>query len=513
MSVAEFESHPFQQDHLSYQKSALEFPAAPEWTTGEVMLASTCRVLGLAGANTDRTVDLELIPQLPNQLTSKNVLGAPLLLWDRLFGDAGCIRSPALPRSRFPNLSPTVPFLAAHGGVLGALRGRWTPGNFIMACIASGAGQAGYEALLPEFAQALDVGSEDDVFARFLQEALTAVPPPKSERPRPPAFGEWKHVARRQNRKEPLSPAERFVDDLPQVLRLKLTLSREQWVAVLEAELRLAAVTQVLWLCRLNANCWSLSLDALGDGSIPTESEVEAILFESHHGSGAFLEVGRDTERAFSITLEGYVRARLGLNLILHRLDDANVGWPTPLGSSDSSSCATQIVNFLQHLRRERFNLAPNPKAWVQERCEKLVDRNSRAAAGKKGPPKNIREFLRYVTRQVAPLDQAQRSYDQAYLAPSTLPRQRIWPLQPGPNLLLVVVHCVCSARPGVPSTIDDLRKHLAAYGIRIASEELESGRLIGNLAALGLTIDSPDAYGGRVLVDPFNSPREQSHR
>src|SRR5581483_2237042 len=484
----------------------------PEWTTGEVLLASLCRVLGLAGRSTDRTVDLELIPQLANRLTEKGVLGASSGLWQLLFGEQGCLRSPALTRSRFPNLSPTVPLLAAHGGVLGGVRSRWTPGNFLLACIASGAGPQGYPALVGALIESLGVGSSDDVYARFLQESLWPVTD-VTDPPNPSDFDEWKHLAYRRSRAEALSPSERFVDDLPKVLRLKRGLSREQWVAVLEAQLRLAAVAYALWICRLNAVCWSLSLDALAGQEVPDPSEVELTFFKSHHSPArAFLEVGRDTERAFSATLEGYVRARLGLNLLLHRFSDAGAAWTKPIGTADQGrSCSAAIVDFLKHVRAERLKVSPDPRVWLQERCEQLLDKNSRAAAGKSGPPKNIREFLQYLTRQVVPRNATQRSYDQAYLAPSLSPRQQVWLLQPGPNMLLLLVHCVCSQRPGVPSTIEDLRKHLAAYGIRIASEELESGRFMGNLAALGLTIDSPDAYGGRVLVDPFLSSQESA--
>jgi hypothetical protein len=511
MSVQKFRERPFQKEHQSYEKSALDFPVAPEWTTGEVLLASLCRVLGLAGKSTDRTVDLELIPKLGDGLAKKNVLSAPPALWQLLFGEQGCLRSPSLTRSRFPNLSPTVPLLAAHGGVLGSVRSRWTPGNFVLACIASGAGPERYGAVAQELTDSLAVGPSDDVYARFLQESLRAVTESVGS-PSPSDFAAWKHVAYRPSRPEAQSPSERFVDDLPKALKLKMTLSREEWVAVFEGLLRLAAVTHALWICHLNATCWSLCLDALAGEEVPTASHVEHSLFESHHDPAkAFLELGRDTERAFAATLERYVRARFGLNLLLHKLDDAGTPWTKPIGAADQgSTCCETIVDFLKHVSEHRQMVDDkDPRAWLREQCEQLLDKNSRAMAGKTGPPKNIKEFLQYLTRQVVTLDPTQRSYDQAYLAPSLSSRQQVWPLQPGPNILLLLVHCVCAQRPGVPSTIQDLRKHLAAYGIRLASEELESGRFMGNLAGLGLTIDSPDAYGGRILVDPFPSSQK----
>jgi hypothetical protein len=51
---------------------------------------------------------------------------------------------------------------------------------------------------------------------------------------------------------------------------------------------------------------------------------------------------------------------------------------------------------------------------------------------------------------------------------------------------------------------MDHLRSHLAQYGIGATADEFRTGLTARNLERLGLVVDSPDAAGGRLLVDPF---------
>jgi hypothetical protein len=51
---------------------------------------------------------------------------------------------------------------------------------------------------------------------------------------------------------------------------------------------------------------------------------------------------------------------------------------------------------------------------------------------------------------------------------------------------------------------MDDFRDYLSDYGIYAPAGELQTGRTAKDLARLGLVVDSPDAGGGRLLVNPF---------
>ena len=127
--------------------------------------------------------------------------------------------------------------------------------------------------------------------------------------------------------KDPLSPAEAFAQDLEKLLGLKRSLTRRQWCALVESLLRLGLSAHVLWVCRLNMVVWRWALDVLGGMDPPSEDEVEHKLWSGHLGYGAFLESGQSSDSYFKRQVESYVTARLGINLLLHALEDASAGW------------------------------------------------------------------------------------------------------------------------------------------------------------------------------------------
>jgi hypothetical protein len=66
------------------------------------------------------------------------------------------------------------------------------------------------------------------------------------------------------------------------------------------------------------------------------------------------------------------------------------------------------------------------------------------------------------------------------------------------------MVHCCASSVNG-PRTVEDLCLHLGKYGFEIKAQDVPSSEFGKSLRGLGLVIDSPDAEGGMVLVNPFH--------
>src|SRR6185437_10150636 len=120
-----------------------------------------------------------------------------------------------------------------------------------------------------------------------------------------------------------------FCRDLEAVIGLKGTLTRRQWTVLVEALLRIGMATHVLWACHLNAKCWEMSLAVAGGTPAPSEDDVEAELWQSHRSVSTFLEVGRDAVPLIKRSLERYLFGRFGLNILLHRLEEAGNPWPT----------------------------------------------------------------------------------------------------------------------------------------------------------------------------------------
>ncbi len=70
--------------------------------------------------------------------------------------------------------------------------------------------------------------------------------------------------------------------------------------------------------------------------------------------------------------------------------------------------------------------------------------------------------------------------------------------------ILAIVYACSCEGR-GI-RTVEDLCEHLGQYGIRISPDEVAGSKLGKSLRTLGLVLDSPDAEGGMVLLNPFEN-------
>ncbi|EQD50714.1 hypothetical protein B1A_13358, partial [mine drainage metagenome] len=70
-------------------------------------------------------------------------------------------------------------------------------------------------------------------------------------------------------------PARQFVRDLEATMDAKVSMTRRQWVSLLEAVIRLGSVMHVVWLCNVNEKLWRTVREILSGQPAPTsEDEV-----------------------------------------------------------------------------------------------------------------------------------------------------------------------------------------------------------------------------------------------
>jgi hypothetical protein len=460
----------------------------------------------------DSDVDLEGVTRLPT-------LVAPAFggeeLWKRLIFSKGGIASPlrggqygsALSRQ----LMPIVPPVARTACVLGKKpRSRWYPANLLMEVIGSGAGEGYGKTIVDSLGTALKVDDTDDVFARFVSRALESTFPPPTIPPYTAiTLGDEELHAYRGHTPAGgrFSPAEQFCRDMPSIIGLKPHMTRRQWTVLVEASLRLGLGMHALWVCQLNVVAWELALATVAGNPVPSEIEIEKLLWESHCDSRPLLEIGQNSEPMLKYLIERYAYARMGLNLLFCRLQDAGIGWDSQSAigfSRQSGSAATASVRvFMEHIAANRASIHATPSEWLRKECGELMDATPalrELAKCDAGFTKNLFEFGRHSLGQIKAKDIEQKSYDQSYL----IAGGKLLPVQPGPAMLILLVHACCNAQGGIPASLDDLRRHLMHYGLRTPSGELAQGRVGADLEKLGLVVDSPDAAGGRMLVAPF---------
>ena len=485
-------------DHARYRESVL-FPVAPEWSIGETVLGAAYRKL-LLGVS-EAVVDRRDVLGLPAKLSHPSV-------WDSLLTASAGLGSPPSKKEKLglPQLMPFVPEVARYACVLGQPRHRWDPGNLLLTTLASGCHPDQFEHALQGLRSALAVDETDDVFARFVETALREA---GGQRPTPPAATKSRPPAWRQARTLQLTPAERFCLDLSSIIELKPRLTRRQWTVAVEAILRVGLATHVLWLCRLNTQVWELALAALETGVIPDATAIEERCWLSHH-SAPFLAIGQNGVPMIKQALQAYAEARIGMSLLLHALDDASVAWTEQVGGPDKPSAG--LHRFFEHLQRNCAIVkgAVSKKfagASVKAATSMIADANRPILLSEDGFTNNHFEFIRYTLGQLQPRNPELQSYDQSYvLHKKNNSNNSPWPVKPGPTTLVVLVSACCQSANALPRSLDDLKSHFADYGIQASGGALLDGTTARDLELLGLIIDSPDAAGGRLLVDPFCS-------
>lgn len=525
-SLATFRQDLSGRAHPAYASSLL-LPVAPEYTTGENLIASAYRTL--LTDERDAVVDLADIDDLPERLRDEidkiTPPASPMPFheaWVDLVRGTGGLTSPT-PRGanssrRLKQLNPLVPELSHVAGVLGRVRSRWQPGNLLVSTIWSGEGPTSGSDLVEALAHALEVGRSDDYFAQFLENCLAPIErlarrPDFARKRTPPErlreLGDTYLPAWRAVTTTGRTPSERFTADLKHVLGLKERLTRRQWLALLESLMRLGMGTHQLWLCRLNWRFWSLCLEAYS-GRVPNVEVVEEQCWQPQPVDEPLLRLGEDPLRMIRVALGDFAIARVGVNLALYALQDAGVRFDSVIGkvTPDSPSPAHALHAFLVHLARNRQPVArvlavqEPPLPDLAEATWMLVDNDDRFRRGR--ATLNLTYFIRYTLGQLQPMDDLQRQYDQGYLIQRLGKRGEKLLVQPAPAMLILLVHCCCQSRGVIPASMEDLREHLATYGIGALPDELRSGTITRNLERLGLVVDSPDAGGGRLLVDPF---------
>lgn len=499
MPLLEFRNRLWHAEHDAYEQSMFA-PSAPEYSTGEVLLGATYRKLILNIP--ERDVKLENLPLLADQVQ------ADLGVGEELFASDGALVSPPPERSVVRlQLMPLTPEVARHACVLGIRPNRWDPGRLLLSTLGSGLGPVDGLHAVVELQEALSIDDSDDIFAVYVDKVLRTGAQPGA-RPSP-LLGS---IAWRPVHRELLNPAERFSRDIRASLRLKQKLTRRQWTVLLEASLRLGLATHALWLCQLHHTVWRMCVNAIVGGPTPSATDVAKAAWSRYASSDPLLDVGSNSIPLMKHWVQRYMQGRIGINLALHALTDASITVPSDcLEATSTVSAPERIAAFLSHVAANRGAMIAAMQRHLgvptlERAAQDIADQNPRMMSASSGPSKNLFEFLRHTLGQLQLRDSEHAAYDQSYVLHKRNPRQTNspWPVHPGPACLILLVHACCQSLEGLPASIEDLRRHLSEYGIRAPGDELQNGPVARTLQRLGLVVDSPDAGGGQLLVDPF---------
>lgn len=504
MSLEEFKNKPWSIVHTAYQNSFLHMRPAPEYANGEVVLASTYRHIGFSDIfdsdNKVPTLGREFQKRIEKKMNAKSFSNNNLetSVWKKII--TGTLRSPKQPNQttkRFIQISPVVPDASLYSLSARLAAGSWNPGVLIARIIGFGeSSESDAQEICNKLFRALSVDEKDDIWARFLQNEFESWRPNElKDSWKEPRLISRDEAVKNWHISPVATPASQFTKDLIQIISLKNHLTRRQWISMLESILRLGSASHILWVCKVNEICFELLRDALEGRELGTHDQVSQMLTTQK----GYWRYGQYSAETITEAVTGFAKARAGINLILYQLQEVGL----PALAADCLSNTQKLFDLLTWLGKEEVRTQFNLNQF-RTNYQDVIESDPRVVAGKKGISSNVKEFLRHVLGQRQTEESGLDSYDQGYyLAKKSNSKTARWIVSLGPVSVLSIVHACTHSRRG-PRTIDNLCEHLAHYGFEINAQEVAGSKLGQTLRNLGLVLDSPDAEGGMVLINPF---------
>ncbi|WP_127556696.1 hypothetical protein [Saccharospirillum alexandrii] len=505
MTYTNFKQAPWKSSHPKYRQSALSISPAPEYASSEVLVASLYRTIGYDSATegsvpqAGRDLDRKIQRFRDKRLQSPDGATLKADTWHSVLH--GVLESPKLPNQsskRFLQITPLVPEVALFSGSARLSSNSWPAGSLLRRMVWLGSeNDNSARELWAELFDAMSVGEDDDVFARWLGQETQAWNSPATWELAPVPSIEVATLSRKDFDSIRFLPSRQFTHDLRAVIHAKGAMTRRQWTSLLESILRLGAATHVIWLCDVQARIWRCLSDAYENSEPISEPEVRAQIFPS---SPHYMTYGGKALPGFRDRASNYLAARLGINTLLWSLEQAGAAFEGNLCSSKD------ITELCHHIQSNKGALI---EAGTMEDLVEIREREARALNCRKGIGSNLLEFARHALGQRQTAIHLLRGYDQGYVlkkkgnSPSSP-----WIVSLGPVSVLALVHCALFGMVG-PRSIHRLAQHLADYGIAIDRHDIAHNDLGQQLRMLGLVLDSPDAESGMLLLPPF--PATQS--
>jgi hypothetical protein len=497
MSLEDFQASPWQKSHETYKKSALSISPAPEYANGDVLISSLCRTIGFkgitegsvpqAGTNLDNK-----IKKYADKKKNPEDSSVDAETWQGVLH--ATLESPRANQStkRRLQLSPLVPGFTRFSGSARISNNSWHAGALLKKMIWMGAQDKLSAAdLWKELFDALTVTPNDDVFARWLSQENESwadedqLPWIFEEGSETDTIGlpipDTAHIS---------FPAKQFVKDVRAIIRAKPSMTRRQWISMLDAIVRMATAAHIIWLCDVQARIWSCIDGVIERPELMDEAEIRKRIFPTEL---RYISYGDKALLSIKDRVSGYLLARMGINATLWTLAKCGVPFEGELSSSDD------VYRLCEHLIQHHELTS---KQGIRQTILNVNEQEARILLCKKGIGSNLMEFMTHVLGRRQTAVELLRGYDQGYILNKKTKRSQ-WIASLGPVSAIAVVHCALSGMGG-PRSIHVLSQHLSSYGIAIEKHDIANNDLGIQLRMLGLVLDSPDAESGMLLLPPF---------
>lgn len=378
----------------------------------------------------------------------------------------------------------------------------WKPGQFVKECLSYCVKADEINDLFRSVQSGLIVSEGDDLFAKFLDQKVAEALKRHLDfdvdsKKIGDSFGDQKECYMPQYVRDKIvnAPFKRFSDDLKAILAVKQKVSRRQFVAMLEALVRVATSAHVLWLCNINRKIEESVFKVL-KGQLP--EFTEAMLYDALNmpSSGVF-SYGTNFQVRLREFFKQYERSTKRLCFLLFKMRE-ETGLPAETFDWSTPESFLRSVELIAGYVREHSEFLSSYEAEFSAHYMESIKKYSLSVDSQS--THLMRFVLTTLIQNSQPKEVRYARYDQSYLVRHrTHSKRSAVIINAGAVTLMTLVHC-CSYRNGTV-LLSNLMDAMLSYGFAIpAGETIDKFKK--QLRELGLTIDSPDAESGMVLQD-----------
>jgi len=288
-------------------------------------------------------------------------------------------------------------------------------------------------------------------------------------------------------------PARSFVIDLEAILKLNNSLTRRQWVSLVDCHLRISLASDILWIYRMSYGLENLIKRIWEVGEVPVISKIRSEIMPDD----SFFPMILDGEFFNLLKREvgNHGSALLFIQNVIRAVreeDEAGLEEVNDLGDLAS----------LEKFLKLASKLPSQTISKIKSDTQKLIDSNPEFSKLSKSKFWTCQHYyaLRHALGQRATKDKQKTHFDQGYWAKR---KGNPWKFSPGPLALFLMTHLANEANNGI-ATAFALKSKLGEYGFYCTLSDLCSGEIGEDLRRLGLSADCSDALGGLIVRSPF---------
>lgn len=291
-------------------------------------------------------------------------------------------------------------------------------------------------------------------------------------------------------------PAKQFVSDLKSLINIKDKLSRKLWISLLDAIIRLASASHLLWLCKQQKELYYRMDDILYHEILKYDYPNSVFFKSDNKKEDSILKATSSKSVTHSLkqiigTSSQFAKGiRYWINIALSENYEENVS----LLKFNKLSDYFFFFNFIKKklVTKERL-----------KEYEQIMSGLSKEVSCKRGSSSNKLEFVNYVLRRKYPLEKELQEYDQSYvIKKKTRSKNSPWIISFGDTSLMAITYCALG-KEFSSNSISKLVKYLDNYGIYF-DPSVPNNILVKKLRLLGLILDSPDSEGSLQINSPF---------